>query len=114
MSNHKFAKQAAAAALAAERQGKFWEYHDELFKSYRALNDKKFVEIAEKLGLDMDKFDKDRHDPAILNRINEDYEEGKQSEVRGIPALFINGRRINSRDIGNLQSIVEKRLKTGH
>ncbi len=114
LSNHKFAKQAAAAALAAERQGKFWEYHDQLFKTYRTLNDKKFVDIAKKLGLNMDEFDRDRRDPEILSRINRDYEEGQQSEVRGIPALFMNGRRVNNRDIGNLQRLVKKQLEKGH
>ena len=111
LSSHKFAKQAAAAALAAERQGKFWEYHDELLKSYRNLSDKKFVEIAQQLGLDEAKFNKDRHDPAILEKINLEFKEGEALEIRGIPALFINGRRIQNRDLGELQDIVEKQLK---
>ncbi|MCF8129727.1 MAG: DsbA family protein [Deltaproteobacteria bacterium] len=111
LSSHKFAKQAAAAALAAERQGKFWEYHDELFKYYRSLNDQKLVEIAQKLGLNVEKFNKDRHDPAILAKINLEHEEGEKIEVRGIPAIFINGRRVNNRDIKDLQSMVEKQLE---
>ncbi|UCE56957.1 MAG: hypothetical protein JSV31_01505, partial [Desulfobacterales bacterium] len=32
--NHKYAATAAVAAIAADRQGKFWEFHDELFKVY--------------------------------------------------------------------------------
>ena len=111
LSSHKFAKQAAAAALAAERQGKFWEYHDELHKYYRNLSDKKFIEIAQQLGLDEAKFNKDRHDPAILERINLDHEEGEALEIRGIPALFMNGRRIQNRDLGKLQDIIDKQLK---
>jgi protein-disulfide isomerase len=111
LSSHKFAQQAAAAALAAERQGKFWEYHDELFKHYRSLNDKKFVEIAQKLGLNVEKFNTDRHDPAILAKINLEQEEGEKIEVRGIPAIFMNGRRVNNRDIKDLQSMVEKQLE---
>ncbi len=111
LSSHKFAKQAAAAALAAERQGKFWEYHDELFKFYRNLSDKKFVEIAQKLELNENQFNRDRHDPAILATINQDHEEGEKIEVRGIPAIFMNGRRVNNRDIKDLQSMVDKQLK---
>jgi len=111
LSSHKFAKQAAAAALAANRQDKFWEYHDELFKYYRNLNEKKFVEIAQKLGLDEEKFNRDRHDPAILAKINQDTEEGEKIEVRGIPAIFMNGRRVNNRDIKDLQDMVEKQLE---
>ena len=56
LSSHKFAKKAAAAALAAGRQGKFWEFHDELFKNYRNLDDKKILEIAKKLELEEARF----------------------------------------------------------
>jgi len=42
---HKFAIQAALAALAAGRQNKFWEFHDELFKNYNLLNDEKVQEL---------------------------------------------------------------------
>jgi len=111
LSNHKFAKKAAAAALAAERQGKFWEFHDELFKHYRSLNDKKIADIAQKVGLDEAQFNKDRQDPAILGKINLDYEEGQKIEVRGIPAVFMNGRRIKNRDMKNLKDMVEKQLE---
>ena len=111
LSNHKFAIKAAAAALAAERQGKFWEFHDELFKHYRNLNDKKILDIAQKMGLNEAQFHKDRQDPEILGKINLDYEEGQKIEVKGIPAVFMNGRRISNRDIKNLRSMVEKQLK---
>ena len=111
LSNHKFAKKAAAAALAAERQGKFWEFHDELFKHYRSLNDKKIADIAQKVGLDEAQFNKDRQDPEILGIINLGYEEGQKIEVRGIPAIFMNGRRIKNRDMKNLKDMVEKQLK---
>lgn len=111
LSSHKFAGQAAAAALAAQRQGKFWEFHDELFKNHRSLNDKKILEIAQKLGLNEAQFNKDRQDPEILARINQEYEEGEKLEVRGIPAIFMNGSRVQNRDIRNLGEMVEKQLK---
>jgi protein-disulfide isomerase len=60
--NHKFARPAAIAALAAEKQGKFWEFHDLLFKDYNRLNEQKVKEIARQLNLDMEKFEKDRKD----------------------------------------------------
>jgi len=111
LSNHKFARKAAAAALAAGRQGKFWEFHDELFRHYRTLNDKKITVIAQKLGLDEARFNKDRQDPVILKKINLDYEEGQKIEVKGIPAVFMNGRRIQNRDMKNLKAVVEKQLE---
>lgn len=111
LSSHKFAKKAAAAALAAERQGKFWEFHDELFKHYRNLNDKKIFDIAQKMRLDEAQFNKDRQDPEILGKISLDYEEGQKIEVKGIPAVFMNGRRIKNRDMRNLRDMVEKQLE---
>ncbi len=111
LKSHRFAEEAAAAALAAGKQGKFWEFHDELHKHYRNLNDKKIHEIAEQLGLNKEQFEKDLKDPAIHKRIQEDYEEGQEIEIRGVPTVFINGRRIESRDLGNIQGIVEERLK---
>jgi protein-disulfide isomerase len=56
---HKFALNASVAALAANQQGKFWEYHSELFKNYNKLNDEKFDEIAGSLGLDLEQFKKE-------------------------------------------------------
>ena len=111
LSNHKLARKAAAAALAAGRQGKFWEFHDELFKNYRKLSDKKITAIAQKLELNKAQFNKDRRDPEILGKINLDYEEGQKIEVRGIPAVFMNGRRIKNRDMRNIKDMVKKQLE---
>ena len=49
--SHKYAVKAAAAALAAAREDKFWEFHDKLFENYNRLNDQKISEIAGQLGL---------------------------------------------------------------
>ena len=57
---HKWAKKASLAALAANQQGKFEAYHNKLFENHRTLNDKKFIEIAGDLGLDIETFNKDR------------------------------------------------------
>ncbi len=67
--SHKFAIQAAVAALAAERQGKFWDFHDELFKHYDKLNEEKIQEIAGTLELDKAQFEKDRQDPLLMEQI---------------------------------------------
>jgi len=111
LSSHKFALKAAAAALAAGRQGKFWEYHDELFKNYRYLNDKRLDDIGKELNLNMTKFNQDRQDSSLLKQIDRDLKEGRDIGVRGVPALFINGRRIHSRDLSNLKRLVDEQLE---
>ena len=108
---HRFAAKAAAAALAARRQEKFWEFHDELFKNYGQLSDKKIDEIARKLGLDEAQFKKDRKDPLILAKVREDYQEGINSGVKGTPTIFVNGRRVRSRNVQGFQDIIEKELE---
>jgi len=109
--NHKFAMPAAVAALAAEKQGKFWEFHDLLFKDYNRLNEQKVKEIAQQLNLDMEKFEKDRKDPQIRAMINRDLAEGNRAGVRGTPAIFINGRLLRNRSPAGFQELIEKALE---
>ena len=109
--NHKFAMPAAIAALAAEKQGKFWEFHDRLFKDYNRLNEQKVKEIAQQLKLDMEKFEKDRKDPRIRAMINRDLAEAKRAGVRGTPTVFINGRLVRNRSMTGFQELIEKALK---
>ena len=109
--NHKFAMQAATAALAAEKQGKFWEFHDLLFKDYNRLNEQKVKEIAQKLKLDMERFEKDRKDPRIRALINRDVSEGNRAGVRGSPTIFVNGRLLRNRSPAGFQELIEKALK---
>lgn len=109
--NNKSAMPAAIAALAAEKQGKFWEFHDLLFKDYNRLNEQKIKEIAQQLNLDMEKFEKDRKDPRIRAMINRDMSEGNRVGVRGTPTVFINGRLLRNRNPAGFQELIEKALK---
>jgi protein-disulfide isomerase len=109
--NHKSAMPAAIAALAAEKQGKFWEFHDLLFKDYNRLNEQKVKEIAQQLNLDMEQFEKDRKDPTIRAMINRDVSEGNRVGVRGTPTVFINGRLLRNRNPAGFQELIEKALK---
>jgi protein-disulfide isomerase len=110
--NHKLAMPAAIAALAAEKQGKFWEFHDLLFKNFNRLNAQKVKEIAQQLNLDMEKFDKDQQDPQIRAMINRDVSEGNRVGVRGTPTVFINGRLLRNRSMTGFQDLIEKSLKS--
>jgi len=109
--NHKFAMKAATAALTAESHGKFWEFHDLLFKNYNKLNDQKIREIALELGLDQTEFEKKMKDPKITEMIRQDVREGAQAGVRGTPTIFINGRRLNDRSLKGFQAAIDKELK---
>jgi protein-disulfide isomerase len=109
--NHKFARQAAIAAHAAGKQGKFWEFHDLLFKNYNRLNNQKVQEIARQLNLDMAQFAKDQKDPQILALIRRDLSEAVKAGVNSTPTVFINGRLLRKRSLTGFQRMIEKELK---
>ncbi len=106
---HDYAKKAAIAALAAGKQGKFWEVHEKLFANQNDLNDTKVEAIAGQLGLDIEKFKKDLQDPAIASVIDRDMNDGLKANVQGTPSIFINGKLLNQRNY--LLQAVEAALK---
>ena len=108
--NHRVARQAAMAALAANRQGKFWEFHDELYKNYNRLNEEKIREIAQQVGLDRAKLDADMKAPEIEAIVESDLREGNNLRVRGIPTIFINGRLLRDMSLEGFQVAIEKEL----
>jgi protein-disulfide isomerase len=111
LSKHKFAVKAAKAALAADKQEKFSEFHEKLFKNQRGLNDATVQKIATELGLDMAQFDKDKNDPAFQKLIVRDTKEARRAGVRGIPAVYINGKRLQSRSMKGFQQMIDAELQ---
>ena len=99
LSNHQYSQKAAAAALAAGRQGKFWEFHDQLYENFDKLNDQKIREISMKLGLDMSTFTKDLKDVKLRETVYKDKREGIGIGVKSTPTVFVNGRRLRARTI---------------
>jgi protein-disulfide isomerase len=108
---HSYAKKAAIAALAAGKQGKFWEMHKALFASQRELNDSKVQEIARGVGLKMDQFNKDLKDPSTEALVDRDLNNGRQANVQGTPTIFVNGRQLNQRSVAGFQQAIDDELK---
>jgi len=92
---HKDAPLAHRASIAAQKQGKFWEYHDLLFENAKALKKDNLISYAQQLGLDMAKFKADLENPELDKRINADKAAGAKVSVRGTPHFFINGTRFS-------------------
>ncbi len=111
LSMHKFAKAAAIAGLAARNQGKFWPLHDKLFANYNKLNDALIRELAESVGLDMVRFDKDIVDPALQREVAADMQLGTQAGVRGTPAVYINGKQLKDRSFNGFKQMIDSELK---
>jgi len=79
-------------AEAAARQDKFWEMHDALYET-DPLTPKLAKELAHKIGLDIERFERDLEDEVVAARVEEDLEEGRRNGVTGTPSFFIDGQR---------------------
>jgi len=90
---HENALNAARAAEAAGKQGKFWEMHDILYENQEQLYQYDLERYAIQLGLDMTEFKRDISSKEIENRIASDFDSGTRSGVNGTPTFFVNGQR---------------------
>jgi len=108
--NHAMALPAARAALAAHNQGKFWDYHDKLFAVGSGLKEPMFRQFAEQLQLDLPRFEKDRNERAGYEQVAADYRLGQSVEVRGTPAIFVNGKLLEERSPEALKAMIEREL----
>ena len=107
--SHSFARKAAVAALAAGKQGKFWEMHETLYANQKELSDAKVEAIAREMGLNMEQFNKDLKSPNLGALVDRDIFNGRQAEVGGTPTVFVNGKVLNQRNL--LGMAIEEELK---
>ena len=91
---HDHARIAAKASMAAEAQGRFWEYHDVLVAHRDALDRASLDGYARLVGLDSARFARDIEDPRLEARVVADENEAAKLHVEGTPTAFVNGRRI--------------------
>ena len=101
---HKHAYDAARAAEAAGRQGRFWEMHDKLYENqskWSAAADARslFVEYARSLGLNTEQFRNDLDALEVNSRVLADQRRGASLGVTGTPTLFLNGREVPATSI---------------
>ncbi|MCX8072918.1 MAG: thioredoxin domain-containing protein [Candidatus Binatia bacterium] len=94
LSFHQHARLAAEAAACANAQGKFWEYHDRLWKA-QDLSEPSLKGLAKEIGLDEGKFAECLKTKPHSAAIDRDLEEGTAAGVNGTPAFFINGRMLS-------------------
>lgn len=90
-SRHRRAIPLAVAAEAAALQGAFWGLHDALFADQGRLDDPHVWERCTALGLDLERFEADRRDPALAERVAEDVRGGLRAGAATTPACVIGG-----------------------
>ncbi len=109
---HDKAKGAAAASMAANEQGKFWEMHDKLFANQGALDRPSLDKYASEIGLDMGKFRAAMDSNKFEAQITKDSNEGSQIGANGTPTFFINGRQlVGAQPIEAFKAIIDDELK---
>ena len=103
---HPHALHAALAAEVAAGQRKFWPMHDLLFENQPHLKLPQLRRYAERLELDMVRYDADMADTVYLQRVREDIEGGRASGARATPTFFVNG--VLQDVSGGLQALFER------
>jgi protein-disulfide isomerase len=87
-SKHPRAPALHAAAEAAGMQGRFFELVESLYADRGRVDDPHLWERARALGLDLERFERDRRTDAVAARVRRDFESGIRAGVTGTPALF--------------------------
>jgi protein-disulfide isomerase len=100
---------AAAAARAAQGQGKFWEYHDLLYEEQSSgFSDENLIALAKKAGLDVQRFEIDYKSARYAGLVQADFEKGQSIGVNGTPTFFINDRvLVGLQPLGVLEGAIE-------
>lgn len=107
---HQYARQAAAASLAAHAQGKFWPLHDKMFQNFTAINEENIKRWAKESGLNMAEFEKAMQSGRYEPLIQKDIADGAAAKVLGTPTIFVNGRRLQERSFEAFRKAVQDEL----
>lgn len=94
LSFHPEAAFASKAAWAAGEQGKFFEYHDKLFENQAKLGEELYVQLAKDLGIDIEKFNKDRASENAEKQIQADMKQAQDLGINGTPGFIVNGVKV--------------------
>jgi protein-disulfide isomerase len=109
---HQFAQKAAEAAECAAQQGKFWECHDTIFENQKDLSPANLKQLAQKLGLDSQKFNQCLDSGTMANKVKKDFDEGAKYGVTGTPCFFVNGMAVEgAQPYKVFEEAIEKELK---
>ncbi|MEG9250194.1 thioredoxin domain-containing protein [Arthrobacter sp. Soc17.1.1.1] len=114
---HPNSETAAAAVEAAAQQGKFKELHSVMYEKqteWSHTNEDRspvFRGYAEDLGLDMAAYDAAIADPATMERVNIDKNDGMALNVEGTPTFFLEGRKIQPATAEEFRSLIETAIE---
>jgi protein-disulfide isomerase len=109
---HTNARLAAEAAVAAQKQGKFWQFEEKLWANQENLTPSELEKFAKEVGLDVAKFRQDMEAPATKARVQKDRVDGGTLGLSSTPTLYINGREYTDpRDADSLREWIKEDLQ---
>lgn len=108
---HNNAFQAALAANAAFKQGKFFEYTEILYNNQNALDAASLKKYAANLGMNLPKFETDMNDANTAAEVRKDIEDGDKYGVSSTPTIFINGIKIRHNTAESFRAAIDSALK---
>lgn len=110
---HRLACAAARGGLCAAQQGKFWEYHDQVFDKQDTLGEGSFAEFAKNAGADMSAWEACLKDSATETALQKNMQLGEMISLQSTPTLVINGRKmIGGRPPSEFESLLNHIEKT--
>src|SRR5580765_3106641 len=109
---------AAVAAEAAGMQGKFWDMQNLLFSNQQAWTaaptfKQIWKDYAQKIGLNIEKWENDMAGIAAKTRVNADLERGKALGVNSTPTLYINNVNVDFNDmtVAGLKTLIDAEIQ---
>jgi protein-disulfide isomerase len=106
LASHEHSEGAARAAVAAGKQGKFWEMHHLLFANQESGLDRPILlGLAKEIGLDEKKFVADLDSEAAADAVNRDRKQAEKLELKGTPMIYLNGRHFELEQFNLLEDL---------
>jgi protein-disulfide isomerase len=111
LSHHTNARLAAEAAVAAQKQGKFWPYSDKMWANSEGLTPAVIEKAANEIGLNVTRFKADMSSDAVKQRVQQDKELGSELGVNSTPSIYLNGRKYTDNlEIVSLKEWIDEEL----
>jgi len=109
--SHSRARPAAEAAVCADGQGKFWQYHDAIFEDSRNLSDEDLLRYAGDTGLDIDRFKQCLVSEETKQAVQDDSDAAKAAGISSTPIFLINGVLVSgAKPVAEFVKIIDAEL----
>lgn len=89
LDNHPEARPAAIASICAQRQGKFWQFHDRLFQHQDELTEASYLKWAKELDLDEAKFQVCLGSDDVRKTLEASAATSAQAGINFVPSVFV-------------------------